>query len=158
MRRLWGFFVALGPVSLPLCLSLLAIAAAVSSSCSSMSSTSDGAPATAQLPACSWPASLDPIDAASGQCRGAARAVLSCVDPGGAGEICLSNDLAGCPDRAGSAAGSSTCQDLCNAGEYGIICGAVGPVPEVQPPSGCRSRAPTPAGVVFYCCPCGSAT
>jgi hypothetical protein len=112
------------------------------------------------LPACSWPASLGPNDASTGACRNASRAVLSCTQPSGAGELCLSNDLVQCSDMSAAAAapsGAPRCQDLCQPDEFGIICGPIGPTTTgANPPSNCRSLLPTPAGIVFYCCPCES--
>ncbi|HEX7599742.1 MAG TPA: hypothetical protein VF518_16110 [Polyangia bacterium] len=101
------------------------------------------ATSAAQLPECHWPAALDPTDAATaGQCR-AARAFVTCQEENGGVLAGLMNDWPGCTDD-------------CTDNEYGAACGAVGPstTPMPDPPSGCRMVAPTPGGVVFYCCPC----
>jgi len=106
--------------------------------------------------ACQWPAALDPSDASTnGQCR-AARAFVTCQDSTGAGQGCLSNDPTACPDIPVGASVTRSCQDQCNANEYGAACGSVGPstAPFPTPPSGCRMLVPTPAGIAFYCCPC----
>jgi hypothetical protein len=109
-----------------------------------------------QLPACRWPAALDPTDgAATGQCR-AARAFVTCQDGTGGGQGCLSNDPMRCPDLSAQPAVGLTCQNECAANEYGAACGSVGPstAPFPTPPTGCRMVAPTPGGIAFYCCPC----
>jgi hypothetical protein len=107
-------------------------------------SSSDGA-----LPACTWPVSLD--DAAPRQCS-AARAYVACDYPGGAGEDCMSNDPTTCPGAAGA-----SCTDLCNADEYAVGCGGVGPAPSPPIPSGCRGLPSGPGGGSLGCCPCGAA-
>jgi hypothetical protein len=107
--------------------------------------------------ACQWPAALDPVDAStSGQCR-AARAYVTCQDSSGAGQGCLSSDPTACPDIPMGTGVTRTCQNQCAANEYGAACGSIGPstAPFPTPPTGCRTFAPTPAGIVFYCCPCG---
>jgi|HubBroStandDraft_1064217.scaffolds.fasta_scaffold105135_1 hypothetical protein len=119
--------------------------------------TGDGNPA-ALLPACTWPSSLDPADASSGQCR-AARAVLSCSSANGSGEGCLSDDPTQCPTTGliCVSCGPFTCHDQCEPSEYGLVCGGIGPsVSAAQPPSDCRSVGVTPGGTAFYCCPCGA--
>jgi len=50
---------------------------------------------------------------------------------------------------------SSSCKDQCGQTEYAASCGGVGPGPVPNPPSGCRSAGAIPAGIAFYCCPCG---
>ena len=119
--------------------------------------------AATKLPACSWPASLDPSDAGSrGQCV-AGRAYLSCAGSNGGGEDCLSDDLTQCPGpNATPGVTYSNCKDLCDEDEYAAICGTVGPPPAdasmaaMQPPSGCRMVAANPGGAEPYCCPCGT--
>jgi hypothetical protein len=99
---------------------------------------------------CRWPARLDRTDAAFGQCRAALK-LLSCTSEGGSGSICVSNED-WCPFTPPP---SFECSSECVAGEYAAQCGAVGT--SADPPSpACRSVIPTPGGVVFYCCPCGS--
>jgi hypothetical protein len=101
--------------------------------------------------ACTWPTSLDGVDAA-GACH-AKRALVQCSLPGGLTEGCLSDDPAECP---GSADAGGTCTDRCAAGEYGVACGQVGPGTIAKPPTACRDMGAIPAGIVYYCCPCGS--
>jgi hypothetical protein len=109
------------------------------------------------LPACTWPASLDPTDSSTGQCA-AYRTFLSCKGSNGGGEGCLSNDPTQCPGPNPVVGVTfSGCEDQCNADEYAVGCGGVGPAgPSAQLPAGCRSLPPNPGGVLFGCCPCGS--
>jgi hypothetical protein len=113
---------------------------------------SDGGSAATSLPACSWPVALDPTDAGDGRCR-AARTLLSCR-AGDVVEGCLSNDPTECPGPK-AVPGPFTCAVQCDAHEYAIVCGAVGPAPFVPPPPGCRTKGAGPGGPAFYCCPCG---
>jgi len=103
---------------------------------------------------------LPVIDASTSTCS-VNLALLSCTEPEDAGnqvtEICLSDNINACPDSTTIGG----CSDLCEPGEYAAGCG--GPpssdasAPSAAPPSpSCRIAATTPAGVVFYCCPCGS--
>jgi hypothetical protein len=110
---------------------------------------------TPSLPACRWPASLDAADAGTGACR-PARAFLSCAADNGTTELCLSNDPTQCPGPNAQPGVTYTCHDQCEANEYGLACGAIGVGLTGPPPEGCRSVNPTPGGVDFYCCPCGS--
>jgi hypothetical protein len=106
------------------------------------------------LPACSWPAALDPAPGAPvGACK-AARHFLECSAGAGVHIGCLSNDATTCP--AGAPAGASICQDQCNPGEYAVSCGAIGPGSWPAPPAACRTLPPNPGGITFACCPCGS--
>ncbi len=105
--------------------------------------------ASATLPACSWPASLD--DAAPRQCS-AARAYVACNLTSGVSEDCMSDDPTTCPD-----ASAASCTDLCHADEYAVGCGGVGPEPSPPLPSGCRSLPAGPGGGVLGCCPCEAA-
>ena len=86
----------------------------------------------------------------------AARGLFEC-QAGGATEICVSNDAAGC---SGSAVGSSVvCSNLCAANQYGLGYGGVGPLappPSIDLPAGCGTAMFTPGGTEFYCCPCGT--
>jgi hypothetical protein len=107
------------------------------------------------LTACSWPAELGQTDDSSGQCRNAARAVLSCTDAAGAGAVCVTND-ASCIASGTDMSNPFTCVNRCNPTEFGLICGTIGPGPEVTPPPSCRSVLITPAGIAYYCCPCGT--
>jgi hypothetical protein len=112
---------------------------------------SSGASPAAALPTCAWPAALDDADAGRGGCH-AARTWLTC-EGGNVNESCLSNDPARCPGSEISGV-SFTCHDRCAPGEYGVVCGAVGGGPFMDPPAGCHDQAPTPAGIAFHCCPC----
>jgi hypothetical protein len=108
------------------------------------------------LRACQWPATLASGDASSaGQCR-AARAFVSCQDSNGGGEVCLSNDPTRCADSPQQPGVTTACQNQCAADEYGAACGSPQPSTAAFPeaPAGCRELAPTPGGIVFYCCPC----
>jgi hypothetical protein len=124
-----------------------ALAVALLSGCHGGSSSTDGA-----LTLCPHPASLD--DGGPGACT-IGRASLTCTLPSGVGCGCVS-DGTSCDD-CGPGSGA-TCQNQCNDNEYAAACGGP-PRPDAStsyasPPPGCRSIAPTPAGVVFYCCPC----
>jgi hypothetical protein len=116
-----------------------------------------GVPDGGGLPACTWPASLDPTDSDTDQCK-AYRTFLSCKGSNGGGEGCLSNDATQCPGGDPVVGVTySDCQDQCNADEYAVGCGGIGPAgPSVPLPASCRSIAPNPGGVLFGCCPCGS--
>ena len=114
----------------------------------------DGASSTENtLALCSHPASLD--DAGPGACT-IGRAALTCTLPSGGGCGCVSNGTS-CDDACGPASGA-TCQNHCNDNEYAVACG--GPprtdasTSYASPPPGCRGVEFTPAGLVFYCCPC----
>jgi hypothetical protein len=96
---------------------------------------------------CTWPTSLDGVDATAGACH-AKRALVQCSLPGGVTEGCLSDDPAECP---GAADAGGTCTD-----QYGVACGQVGPGPIGTPPAACRDMGAIPAGIVYYCCPCGA--
>jgi len=111
-----------------------------------------GSSTTSTSTACTWPASLDEADAAAGACH-AKRALMSCSLPGNLTEGCLSDDPTQCP---GAADAGGTCTDQCAAEEYGVACGQVGPGPIGTPPAACRDMGAIPAGIVYYCCPCGS--
>ena len=115
------------------------------------SSSGDGS--TEALPACAWPASVNGHDAGAGACR-AARTFLSCTAPNGVGEECTSDDPTQCSGGNGMPGVTFTCHDLCGPEEYGAACGSIGPGPISDPPAGCHGAEATPAGVVFYCCPC----
>jgi hypothetical protein len=98
-------------------------------------------------------------DAATSGC-GATRAYLWCSDPSGAGEGCPADDpmQTQCTNSGGPSVsgGPWTCHDQCKATEYSLSCGGIGPyAPQGNPPAVCRYVAAVPAGIVFYCCPCG---
>ncbi len=102
---------------------------------------------------CAWPASLDSRDAGAGACQ-PAHALLSCTG-GNLTELCLSDDPTQCPgDNAVPNVTFNDCHDLCGSQEYAVVCGSVGPGPISDPPAGCHGAEATPAGIVFYCCPC----
>jgi hypothetical protein len=121
------------------------IATLLAAACSSSSPTSTA------LPACTWPAALDPPDVSTTACV-AARTYLSCKLPNGGGEDCLSND----PTRCSGGIAGPTCTDLCNANEYAVACGGPGPAQPPPLPSGCRSLLAGPGGGISGCCPCGA--
>ncbi|MEA2697754.1 MAG: hypothetical protein QOI66_2025 [Myxococcales bacterium] len=113
----------------------------------------DGGADTGTLPACNWPAELDGHDAGAGACV-AARTLLSCAGANGVSEECISDDPNQCAGENAMPGVSFTCHDLCGPDEYGAVCGSVGPGPISDPPAGCHNAQPTPAGTIFYCCPC----
>ncbi|HZL19211.1 MAG TPA: hypothetical protein VFG23_15855 [Polyangia bacterium] len=98
---------------------------------------------------CSWPVGLN--DAGAGGCR-AERAIAQCTDSSGDSCFGLSNDV----DCSGCGDGFSSPVDKCGADQYGVVCGSVGPssTPIGTPPAGCTNQGATPAGTIFYCCPC----
>jgi hypothetical protein len=98
---------------------------------------------------CTWPDTLGAIDASARDTCSAARTLLSCDYETGGTVECMTNDWT-CD---GSVSGS--CVPRCEANEYVAACGGAGPGPIPEPPLGCRSLGAIPAGVVFYCCPCG---
>ena len=123
----------------------------------------DAGLADTQLPACPMLANLNSTNAAAVS-WGSGRMLLNCTYTGGSTEGCLSNDVTGCPGPPlmtttdGDLVG---CSDLCAADEYGLSYGGVGPLaapPSIDLPTGCGSGRYTPAGVAFYCCPCGLLT
>ena len=50
----------------------------------------------------------------------------------------------------------SECEDQCDADEYAVECGGVGPAPSPPLPAGCRSLLSGPGGGITGCCPCGA--
>jgi hypothetical protein len=139
---------------------LLAVAAVLLFACSS----GGAAPV---LPACTWPASLNPPDpGVSGWSIG--RAILSCGS--GTTEVCASDDVSSCPSGGGGVnpggASLEPCVDVCKANEYGLMVSngggasgaadasssAVGP----NTPSSCYGPTGIPAFTEAYalCCPC----
>jgi len=119
----------------------------------------DAGRADTPLPACPMLAKLNSTDAAAVS-WGSGRKLLECKFTDGTTEDCLSNDVTGCPGAvmSGDLVG---CSDLCAADEYGLSYGGVGPLaapPSIDLPIGCGSGRYTPAGVAFYCCPCGLLT
>jgi hypothetical protein len=123
-------------------------------------STAGPAPVTSGsgVPACHWPASLDAMDAGNNRCT-ARRHRLKC-DAGDAGAFagCISDDATRCAGLEAIPNVTFTCHDECSPGEFGVVCGGIGPLgPSSEPPSlDCRLPAHTPGGISFYCCPCGS--
>jgi hypothetical protein len=108
-------------------------------------------------PACSWPAGLDPTDSGAGRCT-AKRHRLECEGSDGVTATCLSDLPDRCEGMSSNPNTSVTCHDQCGPQEYGVVCGRVGPsdVSSAPPAPNCRESLITPAGVAFYCCPCGS--
>jgi hypothetical protein len=120
----------------------------------SATGSQDSDASTAPLPACGWPASLDPTDGSTGACV-AARTYLACQGSNGDGLDCISNDLTQCPGPNRVVGETfSACKDECNANEYAVACGGPGPAPPPAPPSGCRSLPSGPGGGSISCCPC----
>jgi hypothetical protein len=113
------------------------------------------ADAATELPACTWPANLGRVDASARDVCDAARALLNCGPPTGTQEICMSDNATRCPlpDPAGGP--YLPCESQCGANEYVAECGGVGPGSIPDPPAGCRPALGVPAGIAFYCCPCG---
>ena len=97
------------------------------------------------IPSCRQ-ATLDAPDASRQACAAAAQ-LLTCQDPSGANEVCISND-------AVCTGAGSDCQGRCHGGdEYAVACdGRIGQ--EVQPPAGCQAMEGSPSATVYYCCPC----
>jgi hypothetical protein len=109
---------------------------------------------TAALPACGWPASLNAVAGAVGQCK-AARTFLSCQGSKGDVEGCLSDNATQCPDAAPIVGETfSACTDQCEADDYAVACGGPGPGPWPAPPAGCRDLPSNPGGGSTSCCPC----
>jgi hypothetical protein len=78
----------------------------------------------------------------------AANALVECSN-GSIDETCLS-DTVSC---GGSDPGS--CKNTCHGNEYALSCGGIGPqAMPANPPAECRAGLATPAGIVFFCCPC----
>jgi len=110
------------------------------------SSTAD----TVAVPACSWPTVAG---------WGADRGYLTCTDHAGGGLLCPTDDLKNCKTAGSMVSGGPwTCHDQCEPTEYSLSCGGIGPsaAPSGNPPSACRFAGAVPAGIAFYCCPCGS--
>jgi hypothetical protein len=139
--------------------------------CSSSSSTSSVSAAdstgnstsASTLPACSWPASLDPPEDAGGWSWSVGRTYIAC-DDGNDFEDCISPDGVTCPGPNGIPGATLTnCKNLCKADEYAVSSG--GPPaflpdggftnpPEPNLPASCRFLSANPAGVAMYCCAC----
>ena len=108
------------------------------------------------LPLCTWPASFDSADATTGKCR-AARVYLSCQGSNGGAMECLSDNPTECPGpNVTPEVSYSECEDQCNADEYAVACGGVGPGPWPRPPAACRTLPSNPGGGSVSCCTCGS--
>src|SRR5205814_8967590 len=103
---------------------------------------------------CRWPESLSGGGPAGCHPSGAR---VSCHDPAGTTCGCSSDGAETCDCSAVVNGGPWTCDYACAPNQYSVSCGAVGPSPEpaADPPAGCTSMVATPAGVAFYCCPCG---
>jgi len=121
------------------------------------------ASAHGSMPSCTWPANLDPTDAANddGACI-AGRALLSCSNASGGTSICVSDESAKCPGEGIIfPVGTFTCDDQCLPDEYAISCGSPFPIPPEAtpepppPPANCRVVFAN-EGVQYECCPCGS--
>jgi hypothetical protein len=123
----------------------------------SIAAASCGGTSNASWPSCSWPASLDPDPAdPSGPARDhcvAGRTRLSCALPDGSTQTCWTHDPTQC--EGGNPPGAE-CHADCAENEFSARCGGVGPGPVPDPPASCRGDGFVPAGVAFYCCPCGA--
>jgi hypothetical protein len=126
-------------------------------------SCSGGSPAAGTTAAdCRWNAAWTPADAGDGRCQ-ARRHRVSCVGVGGPGASnsmvyvsCLS-DTDTCEGLERTTPGVTyTCHDECAPNEFGMVCGRIGPGGGEAPPGACTKEGPTPAGISFYCCPCGT--
>jgi hypothetical protein len=107
--------------------------------------------------ACPMLASLNSTDATQVGFS-AKRMLLECTG-GGVTGVCVSNDNTGCSGSGAVVGDSVVCSNLCAANEYGLSYGGVGPLapsPSIALPAGCRAGLLTPAGIAFYCCPCGN--
>ena len=98
--------------------------------------------------------SLPPDDQASGSCH-ARRVLARCTSADGS-SICITDEGGRCEGTDESV----SCENLCEPDEYALSCGSLGGrapggATPAAPPDACRSVAPTPGGIVFYCCPCG---
>jgi hypothetical protein len=117
------------------------------------SRTDEGAVAansTTQASACTWPSTLDGDPSSRTTCH-AARRFLDCNVSSDLVESCTTDGAPACPES-----GSTPCKDRCSADEYVVSCGGVGPGPVPDPPASCRAAGAVPAGIAYYCCPCGS--
>jgi hypothetical protein len=133
------------PIAPKLLVSLLLLAGA----CSGSLDGGTGSALSLASTECSWPAGLE--DAGPGGCR-AERALVQCSDSGGGQCFGLADDVtcSSCGD------GFSSPVDRCSANQYAAVCGSIGPssTPAGTPPAGCTSQGATPAGTIYYCCPC----
>jgi membrane protease subunit (stomatin/prohibitin family) len=80
--------------------------------------------------------------------------MLSCTLPGGVTASCWTDDPMQC--QGGNPAGAVACHAECAKNEFLARCGGVGPGPIPDPPAGCRAQGAAPAGIEFFCCPCGA--
>jgi hypothetical protein len=123
------------------------------------------------FPGCRRAASLD--DAGPGVVACSVGSMLvQCLDDGGGGCQCVSEDPRGCeldtPNACGSANGLA-CKNLCGTGEYAVSCGGVPlaqlpsadgsfvePPPNVfqHAPPGCRQAGRFLTEIETLCCPC----
>jgi len=146
---------------------LLLIGGLAVAACSSTGSAPDGGDVgagggdagdrayTTTVPGCAWPSYLTPADFTASHCSQVAHTVLTCNSATGYA-ACVTS-ASECDTSNTNITGPFTCENHCSAGEFAIACGDVGPVPAPPPePPGCRGAFFTPAGVTFYCCPCGS--
>ena len=90
----------------------------------------------ALVPACTWPAAADTVNAGTGAgCEAQARFQVCQVSSGGA----------------------ESCQDSCTPAEYALTCTgeSTGSMPAPDPSLKCKIiPVPTPPNKAFYCCPC----
>jgi hypothetical protein len=127
----------------------MGVAALGAGGCGARTGEALGDGGAAASASCSWPASLDGDPASRTTCH-ASRAFVKCTDAFGGGSLCTTDGTLQC-----EAANTDQCQDICAAHEYVAACGGVGPGEVPDPPAGCRSAEGGPAGIAYYCCPCG---
>jgi len=148
-----------------------------------LAACSSTSPASSELPACRWPANLNPPESGLATWN-VGRALVTCGTC--VTEVCVSNDPTGCPGNDAGAVGGggasngagegcttpadqslAPCVDACKPNEYGFTefnggGGAPGPDdgggasqgPSI--PSGCYhpSGVPNSTGGPLLCCPC----
>jgi len=102
---------------------------------------------------CTWPKEFNFANPLGGGCS-ASRAMLQCEGSNGTSVSCTGNDLTQCPDLGLEPTVTySNCVSSCTSEEYVLACGSTSPG---NPPSNCRFIDFIPAGVIYYCCPCGT--
>lgn len=91
------------------------------------------------------------VDGATYECS-TYRTILRCTSSS-VEEVCPSDDSSKC---IGGTTISGSCKSVCADDEYGAVCGGIGPGHNADAPPGanCGTSLPTPAGAVYYCCPC----
>jgi hypothetical protein len=102
---------------------------------------------------CAWPKEFNITNPLGGGCM-AERPIVLCENSNDSSVSCASDDPTQCPDSGlEPAATHSNCVNQCTSDEYVLACGSVSPG---YPPSTCRFFELVPAGVIYFCCPCGT--